>query len=189
MRRIVFSLTVFALFVLVALTPLVIERPPLVQLEHRARQIPALHTIYMVPTDDNYHFAALRLQAIVENVMGVEVRYIDIDDPDLAGWTMLNPSAPRAVQIDKALKGTARLEVLAHEAAHRLQPPVFAPTSSESEVFAEAVSFLVCRVYGHDDLETAATYLAIHKGGLHVLTDYRLEIDYAVTVLSGGMTK
>jgi hypothetical protein len=160
---------------------------PLQQLEHRTRQIPALHTIYMAPTDDAYAMQAARVATIVENVLGVQVNFIKMDDPDLAGWTMLQGTAPRAVNIDQGLHWTARLEVLSHEAAHRLQPPVFPPSSSESEVFAEAVSFLVCRAYGHDSLEISANYLAVHKGGLHVLHDYRMEIDYAVAILTAGI--
>ncbi len=159
---------------------------PLQQLENRTRQIPALHTVYMAPMDDDFFYATIRLQNTVQQVLGVAVDFTEMDDASLAGWTQLQPSAPRAVHVDNQLHWTARLEVLAHEAGHRLQPPVFAPTSSESEVFAEAVEFLVCRAYGHDTLEISANYLAVHKGGLHVLHDYRMEIDYAVAVLTAG---
>lgn len=162
---------------------------PLEELEQRARQIPAIHTIYMAPLDDRFQMQALQVQNIVEFVMGTEVNYITMEDEGVSGWTALNPHSARAINIDEHLKWTARLEVMGHEAGHRLQPPSIHPTSSESEVFAEAVSFLVCRAYGHDSMDAVAHYLAIHKGGLHVLQDYRMEIDYAVMVLSGKASK
>jgi hypothetical protein len=162
-------------------------RDPLDKLEQRTRQIPALHTAYLAPTDDAFAVQAARVETVVENVLGVEVKYTEINDLPFAGYTQMQPGAPRLVTIDSRLHWTARLEVLSHEAAHRLEPPVWSPNSSESEVFAESVSYLVCRKLGHDTLEISANYLAVHKGGLHVLKDYRLEINYAVAILTAGI--
>lgn len=162
-------------------------RDPLLQLEDRTRELPAMATLYIAPLDDNFAPQTLRLETVVEFVMGVQVNYVDIEEPGLFGFTQLKPNV-HEVNVLKTLHQTARLEILSHEAAHRLQPPTIS-TDSDSEVFAESVSFLVCRVAGHDDLERASVYLAVHKGGLHVLRDYRQDIDYAVMVLTGGMPK
>lgn len=159
---------------------------PLDQLEARTRTLPAMAQVYSAPTDNMFSAQTVRLETVVQFVLGVQVNYIDIGDPDLYGWTNTNPRKPRAVNISKSLKQTARLEILSHEAGHRLQPPTIEATV-DSEAFAEAVSFLVCRAAGHDTLEKASVYLAVHKGGLHVLKDYRIDIEYAAMVLSGGM--
>lgn len=160
---------------------------PLRQLEARARAIPALHTSNSVPVDDRYQEQLIRTETVVQFVLGVHIIYMDIDEAEgILGFTMLDTKQPRAVVVDSKLHATARLEVLAHEAGHRLQPPVWDSNTSESEVFAQAVSYLVCLSYGHDTLDSSAAYLAVHKGGLHVLTDYKLDIEYAVMVLSGG---
>lgn len=159
---------------------------PLVQLEQRTRQLPAMAQIYQAPTDNQFGAQTVRLETVIQFVLGVQVNYIDIGDPDVYGWTNTNPRKPRAVNISRSLNQTARLEILSHEAGHRLQPPVIEGTM-DSEVFAEAVSFLVCRAAGHDTLEKAAIYLSVHKGGLHILSDYRVDIEYAAMVLTGGM--
>lgn len=161
---------------------------PLVQLEQRTRMLPAMAQIYQAPTDNQFSAQTVRLQTVIQFVLGVQVNYIDIGDPDVYGWTNTNPRKPRAVNISRSLNQTARLEILSHEAGHRLQPPVIVDTM-DSEVFAEAVSFLVCRAAGHDTLEKASIYLSVHKGGLHVLSDYRIDIEYAAMVLAGGMPK
>jgi hypothetical protein len=163
------------------------NRAPIDELEHRTRSIPMFHAVYVPPAGDEFMGQALVLQGIVETVLGVQVIYEPITEDDMVGWTKIGPGI-RAVHVEAGIGWTGRLEVLAHEAGHRLQPPVFDAKSSESEVFAETVSFLVCRVYGHDTLEKSANYLAVHKGGLHVLRDYRQEIEFAVAVLSGGTT-
>lgn len=162
------------------------HRDPLERLELHTRALPAMAQVYQAPLDDEFAAQTVRLETVIRFVLGVQVNYIDTKDPDLFGFTQMDPKEPRAVNVSQDLHKTARLEILAHEAGHRLQPPTVEATS-EAEVFAEAVSFLVCRAAGHDTLEKASIYLAVHKGGLHVLKDYRMEIDYAVLVLSGGM--
>lgn len=161
----------------------------LARLEARARQLPAMSSIYIPPQGDGYMAEAILLRRVVENVMNVGVRYEAFTDEQAgeAGYTNLDPQAPPVVHIDRDLGWTARLEVLAHEAGHRLQPPTLSGPSSESEVFAQAVSYLVCLEFNRDTLEVSASYLAIHKAALHVLTDNRKEIEYAVTVLTSGL--
>lgn len=159
---------------------------PLTELEQATRAMPVLATTYNPPTDNFFIEANQALQNTVVIVMGVSLTYEDLTAKSLAGFVKLGGNAPRLIHLDRTLGQTAQLETLAHEAAHLMQPRVFAAHSSDEEVFAEAVSFLVCRRFGHDDLDAAARYLALHKGGLHVLKDYRLEITYAAAVLSGG---
>jgi hypothetical protein len=161
----------------------------LAALEARTRQLPALSAFYQPLTDDIYQREALLVERVVMHVLNVHVLY-DKFGPDMAGvsgYTDMSPRAPLSIHIDAALRWTARLEVLAHEAGHRLAPPALQGPTSESEVFAQAVSFLVCGDLGHDTLQSSASYLAVHKGGLSVLTNDRKEIEYAVTVLVGGL--
>lgn len=187
MKRIALLFTVLFLAVLAVTGPGRFSMDPLTRLERHARAVPALHMVYMEPQDDDFFYQTKQLEAVVQEVLGVEVNYISLENTGLAGFTAFGPKAPRAVNIDEKMHWTARLEVLAHEAGHRLAPPPIQIPGSESEVFAEAVSFLVCRAFGHDNLNTSATYLSIYKDGLHVLHDNRMEIEYAVTVLTGGM--
>lgn len=188
----VLGATILGGFVLAGAAPVPVANPhdrDLAALEARARALPAMSSIYLPPQGDGYMAEAILLQRVVENVMNVDVRYEPFGDElaGEAGFTDLDPRVPPAVHIDKALSWNARLEVLAHEAGHRLQPPTLPGPSSESEVFAQAVSYLVCLEFNRNTLEVSASYLALHKSALHVLTDQRKEIEYAVIVLTGGL--
>jgi hypothetical protein len=161
----------------------------LAALEARTRTLPALSAFYQPLPDDNYKREALLVERVIMHVLNVHVLY-DKFGPDMAGvsgYTDMSPRAPLSIHIDSALRWTARLEVLAHEAGHRLAPPALQGPSSESEVFAQAISFLVCKDLGHDTLESSASYLSVHKGGLGILTNDQKEIEYAVTVLVSGL--
>jgi hypothetical protein len=93
----------------------------------------------------------------------------------------------RVIVLDNSFSIDARTEVLAHEIAHSLEPPRVEFTHGEAEVFAMGVSYLVVRhVYCDEDCEFRyASYLAMHKTSLDVLTVYRSEIEFAATVIWG----
>lgn len=87
------------------------------------------------------------------------------------------------IVLDADLSSCGRVEVMAHELAHLLGPR-FTGQRAASEVFADAVSYLVAReVLPTDPLPRYARYLAGYKHGLTVLDLYRREIDTVARML------
>jgi hypothetical protein len=86
--------------------------------------------------------------------MGWQVMYRPILGAGLFGVT---DSRQHTITVDSSLKWNARYAVLAHEAAHTLQP--FWLSTEQGEAFAEIVSMLLC----HDGLREHARYLADKK--------------------------
>ena len=151
------------------------------RLEARAIAIPVTQAGYHAPISTDRYHDAQRLSRITVRVLGATIAYTKDGMPgDLDGMAV--PSA-RMITINPSLAWDARFQVLAHEAAHVIQPSTLA--TSEAEVFADAVSYLTGRRYGYDDLETIARYLASHKQALSVLRVYATEISWAALVLTG----
>jgi hypothetical protein len=123
---------------------------------------------------DDLYWPAQELQAVLSVVNGVTVTYGDSHGYD--GLTQ-----HRSIVISESMEWNARMEVLAHEAGHVLQPNGL--TQAEGEVFAEGVAYLVLRHYGHDRIELHAHYLAARKSGLYVLENYATDIKHAAGVL------
>lgn len=83
----------------------------------------------------------------------------------------------RAIRIDGTLHWNARLAILAHEGGHTQQPSRL--TNNQSEVFAEAVAYVVAR----DGVTEHARYLSALRGDLLVLVVYWRDIYRAAAVL------
>jgi hypothetical protein len=156
---------------------------PLDQLARRAREIPFIHATYQPTAGNDLYWQAQQLENVLALALRVPVVYAQPTRMrTAAGLAFISPQQASII-IDSSLEWNARFEVLAHEAGHLFMPFTFAPDSSESEVFAEAVSYLYSLKVGRDNLDVSARYLARHKHALHVLTDYRTDIEYAIGVL------
>jgi hypothetical protein len=154
---------------------------PLALLEHDARAQSYASAIYLAPTTADHYAAARQVEWSIANTLHATIEYTD-DLPDgVAGRTLVQT---RAIQIEKDLSWDARLQVLAHEAGHILSPSPI-EDYADRETFADAVSYLVCRHFGWAPTGTYAQYLAGRKNGLHILHDYRTEIEWAARVIAG----
>jgi len=130
---------------------------------------------------DDLMSARLRsFQATMEHVLHVTIEYQGQEHMGAAGFTNV---AERYIIITQELSPQAKIEVLAHEGAHMLEP--WGLSRAESEVFADAVSYEVCKRLGFDTRETVARYLAGYKQATYILRAYKMEIAWAATVLSG----
>lgn len=118
--------------------------------------------------------------------LGVDVAFLDPDDAQLMGATGISwlDETGRHVRVNKNLSVNGRLEVLAHELGHLYQPPLVSRT--DAEVFAEAVSVLVCEKFGVDVTRQSGRYLTGHKASFGAAKAYRREIRYAVMILTEG---
>lgn len=116
----------------------------------------------------------------------VELAYVPADSEALGGSTgkaYLSKEAKR-VFISQVLGTNGRLEVLAHELAHVLAPRF--ESMSHHEVFAEAVALQVCERLGVDTSDAVSGYLRSHKANLHIVRTHKLEIAFAVDLLTRG---
>ena len=147
---------------------------PLDGLDRDARSFSAWEQFYDAPTGSSREHELGRLARIVVTVLGAEIREEAIGH--VAGYTSRQE---RVIVLDSSLSADAKLEVLAHEAGHLLQPPGL--VGDEGQVFADAVSYLVTR----GNRRTYARYLSGHKSALSVLRTYRREIRWAAKVLGG----
>jgi hypothetical protein len=148
---------------------------PLDRLEQLTREVAVWESGYIAPEGSEREPELRRLQALVEGSLSMTVLEMPGSFPS-AGRAY---PADRVIQVNGGLSKNAQLQVVAHEAAHLLQPAGLDPI--ESEVFAEAVASLVTR----DDPHVYARYLARYKSQLQVLHIYRREILRAAEVLSG----
>lgn len=148
---------------------------PLDKLEHQIDNYTFWEQSYDAPAGTSREQDLLRLARLVEAALGVQVQTAGAP-PGVAG---ISSREHRIIALDGTLSPNAKFQVLAHEAAHILQPPDM--TKAEGEVFADAVSYLVTG----DDVAIFSRYLAGNKSGLHALKTYRREIRWAASVLSG----
>ena len=148
---------------------------PLDRLERQVSSLTFWQQSYDAPDGKDREQDLLKLQRLVEIVLGVQVQQAGAP-PGTAG---VSSREHRIIALDGTLSPNAKLQVLAHEAAHILQPGDM--TKQEAEVFADAVSLLVTG----DDAHVYSQYLAGSKSGLHALRTYRREIKWATTVLGG----
>lgn len=148
---------------------------PLDTLERQTSGLTFWQQSYDAPVGTSREQDLLRLHRLIQTVLGVEVQQAGAA-PGVAG---IASREHRIIALDGTLSPNARLQVLAHEAGHFLQPDGL--TTQEGEVFADAVSYLVTR----DEAPVFSRYLAGSKSGLHVLRTYRREIHWAARVLSG----
>jgi hypothetical protein len=148
---------------------------PLDKLERQASELTYWQQSYDAPTGSSREQDLLKLARLVETALGVQVQQAGAP-PGTAG---VSSRQHRIIALDGTLSPNAKLQVLAHEAGHILQPEGL--TKAESEVFADAVALLVTG----DDVHVFSHYLAGSKSGLGVLRIYRREIQWAARVLSG----
>ena len=148
---------------------------PLDRLERQASSLTFWQQSYDAPSGTSREQDLLKLQRLVETVLGVQVQQAGAP-PGTAG---VSSREHRIIALDGTLSPNARLQVLAHEAGHVLQPDGL--SKQEAEVFADAVSLLVTG----DDAHVYSQYLAGSKSGLHALRTYRREIQWAARVLGG----
>ena len=154
---------------------------PLDRLMTQIHQTPASTVHTVIPMDDDFREETLRLANIMENDLGATVKFAKPELENAIGSTDLET---RQVFIDENLKWHARFETLAHEGGHLFHPRAL--FRQEGEVFAEAVMVLVCERAGDRGvLARSAQYLANAKGALHILKDYRFEIERAARILEG----
>jgi hypothetical protein len=152
---------------------------PLDQLETRALKVPATAAGFRARSSNRFFWDVIDLQFTIEQFLGASVEYA-VPMPGTAGMTSMRS---RQVIIDATLSWDDRLPVLAHEGGHLLAIQTMSGT--DQEVFADGVSFLVCRKFGEDTLNETAHHLAMYKASLHVLRDARSDIEWAAAVLSG----
>lgn len=162
------------------------SQDPLDKLERQTDSYTFWEQSYDAPRGSDREQELQRLARLVSSALGVEVDMAGAP-PGAAGITVRkaimvdeqHQALIRVIALDGTLSPNAKLQVLAHEAGHILQPEGLSRV--EAEVFADAVAYL----YTHDDGPVFARYLAGNKSGLHVLKTYRREIKWAARVLSG----
>lgn len=152
---------------------------PLRLLERETRAVTVHGDGYRFERANDQFWNAIQVGSIINQDLGGRIAFQWLG-PGMAGDT---DPITRKVRINSALSWNERLATLAHEGAHLLEPNNL--DHADSEVFAEAVAYLVCRSFGLDRVEDHARYLAGHKSGLHVLIDYRREIERAARILEG----
>ena len=94
----------------------------------------------------------------------------------------------RIITVSEELTACGRLETLAHEIGHFLQPGGL--SGIEGQVFADGVSYLVVReLGGYDPRPRYAAYLAAFKPSGRVLTLLQKEIEItAGKIVTGNVT-
>lgn len=149
-------------------------------LEHRS----ALLAGYAPPETETPACVAgvKRLEATAVLLL-IDVQYVDLP----VGFGFANREA-RIITISRELTACGRLETLAHEIGHFLQPHGL--SGPEGQVFADGVSYLVVRqLGGYDPKGRYAAYLAAFKPSGRVLTLLQREIEItAGKVVSGHVT-
>lgn len=93
----------------------------------------------------------------------------------------------KVILLHYGLPPTGRLEVLAHEAAHHLEPEALRSFSDEKDqLFADVVSTLVMRKFGIDNLAVAVKYMALYREWVGETRKWEREIREAVEKLTEG---
>lgn len=131
-----------------------------------------------LPPSDNAIGALERIAA----ALGVNVVFAPTLTEEQGALGMFVP-AQRQISIDAGLSSVLRMQTLAHELAHVIQPPHL--NHSESEVFAETVAAVVSRRFGVNTLPSSSRYLADHHMALRVAREYHADILWAANVLAG----
>lgn len=145
-----------------------------------ALRTPYEQAFYQPSTGDRHASALSRLEARL-HALGVSVTY----GPQNEGFGAVGMTSPdrKYVWLDERLEPNGRLEVLAHEAGHVLQPETL--SGNESQAFAELVGATVCYRLGMDVRKASGRWLGAYKAGLDGALAHRLEIDRAVAILLG----
>lgn len=131
----------------------------------------------LVKTEGRLRVAATRLGA---TVVVSKTQYAGLVDP-----------RTRFIQLNPDLGRDAQLMTLGHELGHIFEPVAWNGLNDdgeryhdESEVFAEAVSYLVVSAE-RDETSSYSNYLVMHRNALYVLHTYRREIIFAANFIRG----
>jgi hypothetical protein len=176
-------LPIAALMVLLLLVAVLIPSysDPLSQLESAARATHGLDSNFIRDNGVDQYWNVLKVEHQLRALMGVTVTYEDSGE-GAAGRTY---SQLRRIQVDPDLTWNTRLIVLSHEAGHVIAEDMGLLMQTDHEAFADATAYLVCRRFGYDPLQIMAKHLAMYKGSIHILRDYKAEIEYAAMVITG----
>jgi hypothetical protein len=113
----------------------------------------------------------------------ITVEYVDLTE-DAFGMYYREE---RKITLQNGMTSCTTLETLAHELGHALQPRTLWITGPGTQVFADAVSYVVVRkIGGYDPRARYATYLAGLKMNVGLLHDYQVDIDQAAQTLTQG---
>lgn len=154
------------------------DRRALRELEAAILRADAFAPRYDPPTSSELSALLARLQAVARDRQ-VAVVMASVDELDAAGRTSRDR---RTIYLSASLGVDAQAQVLAHELAHALGPPLY--DEAAAEVFADAVSYLVMRRAGVDPLGTYAQYLVGYRWAVGVLRLYEREIVRTADVLA-----
>ena len=147
-----------------------------------ALRVPSHQAMYVPPTSATM---AARLEELRARVLawGVEIVVPAAGDGQFWGMAGATGEGQRRIILSPELGVDGTFEVLAHEAAHLLQPGGL--TEAQREVFAERVMVAVCDYYGYEASKRSSQYLARYKTGF--AQQAAIEVDYrrAVRVLTG----
>jgi hypothetical protein len=150
--------------------------------QRTALETPSHQAKYVPPTTATMAKPLAELRQRVEG-MGVGIAEIPSGAQlwGLAGTA--DATGQRMIALNADLSVDGQFEVLAHEAAHILQPAGL--SESEREVFAERVMIGVGDFYHYDIRGRSAPYLGRYKTGF--AAQPAIEVDYrrAVRVLTG----
>jgi hypothetical protein len=150
----------------------------------RAREIPVYLSGYKPTTTGNHAAAVQRLEDRVQ-WLGVTLEVLPeeaVTEHQTYGMAGVI-DGKRTIWLPLSLAADARLEILAHEAAHLFAPPTL--DQAQGEVFAEVVAYEVSKALGYDHLEAAAHYCASWKPGLVIVGVMQADIEAVTKLLVG----
>lgn len=177
--RMPFVFGLIAILLLVLSTPFHVD--PLDQLEAAARATHGLDSNFLEDPGVDQYWNAKKVEHQLKALMGFVVEYGN-SGQGAAGWTN---TTTRRIVIGEDLSWNTRLIVISHEAGHVIAEDMGLLMQTDHEAFADATAYLVCRRFGYNPLTILAKHLAMYKGSIHILQDYRAEIEYAAMVITG----
>lgn len=138
-----------------------------------------------IPREGGDPAALAALHDHLVNGLMFDVQYLPKDDESLhqAFGVSYAAGSHKFIKLRQDLSINGTIEVLAHEAAHLLQPPYL--TRSQGDVFAEIVSAHVASRLGvPNTTATAALWLRQHKPSIRVALDLQNEIEHVAGMLT-----
>lgn len=140
-----------------------------------------------IPANGGDGTALAALYEHLTTALRIDIQYVPASDETLRGAFGISYVAGDQwfirVRQDVSVNGT--IEILAHEAAHLLQPPHL--SRSQGDVFAEIVSAHVADRLGVPGAAaTSALWLRQHKAALSTALDLQNEIAHVANVLTPG---
>lgn len=132
--------------------------------------------------DETLEIKIASFVGMLKAVLDVTVEFSDDEAASLGGGAYFQPL--RKIIIVKSANPLQRMELLCHEAAHVLQPNGLSQV--EYQAWAELVGVEVCTQWGVPETrEQSARYLSGIKSGLVLIENHALDMNWAISVLSG----